>query len=974
MIHNFKIISTLFLLIISILLNLNFTSSTFISKKNEICTKSSYSIDSHFSSNISSSFNNDFFSSINNTFKKIDNSILQIILLNQTEESQKYHTNIFLLFSTIKYIMIILMVLSFFLIVHFELHFIFLINGNNEKQENESTKNPNNDNIFVNLSKISPFLYYKFLNMKDKEINNYYKEIEAKKYSQTKKIYKIIFLFLIFSMIIISFIINTINQVNHKKAKKNVYGTTCTLMKFLYEMKYGNRDYSDFIGLENAIEYIKEIKQKSTELNNIFDNLNQKYNTDALQKIEKWNLLINEINNKLSNTTSKEYFFENYPSNVDDISEEKNWKKKLYQAEIIYNYYPMNDENKVLYKIKNNFNSKISNVLSNINEFNNVFSSIKIAINNMLNNNSMEIYQKIIKKLDTIIFLYLNTIENKYIPNIHTPFLEKNITILASINNGFVLLIGVFLLLSVILIEHQYFHEWFFWKKTIMCVLYNIILILLLLSFIEIYLLLDIDEKRITVENIYKGLNYLFNKNNNIKSLSIKDTNLDINNDKNLFNYLNDIIENDGKINKILNIGELDTNNLNIISKKLKIIYNNNNLSSINDDLNNFIINIQNVVKKGLVYNTNFNIIDGNVFQGFDSPITYLSYINKMTSYDLRINKFGNKYPDFNCNEYWNISTMKFEHYVYKNKKDVIDCDGCVNRYTNSSPPLLLNFEEYTIDQILKRYENIKNYQNIYYYLEYYFNATENLRDPMKQITSLYNFTNDLGTLENEIFESLKKCLELIKEIISLYETIFVEGINKSLNMNFLKSDLYFLLNQMNITYLNNMKNIYINQFIISSLNIIICSTLIITYCIFSYKIPYYADRQNNEVSCVKKINVEQSNFFQQIGKKSVHKKKMNSFEEKLKNDIFVSIKNDDKKTDNNQINNEINGGFINSSIITNNIYNNIPNNKGNEKKNNEIIFNEKVDEDTSNIPIANTVIRNINKDRVMSRLNRLDK
>ena len=965
----YNIVSLLFLFIFSFLLNLKLASSSFISTKNEICTKSSYSIDYYFSSNISSSCSiNDFFNKINNSTNKIDDNILQIILLNESTGSKRHPSNIFLFFSIIKYMMVILIILSVFLIVHFELHFIFLINSNNEEEENENTEIQKNGKLFVNLSKISPFLYYKYLCIKEKEMTNFFKEIELKKYIQPKIVYKIIYLVSILSMLIITSIISMINILKNKKAKKNIYDTTCTIIKFLHEIKYGNRDFSNFIGLEKAIPYFIEIEQKSSELNNSFNQLNQKYNKDTLQQIENWNLLINEIDKKLNDKKSKEYFFENYPSSGYDVSDEKNWKKKLYQAEIIYSYYPMNDENKYLNKIKNNFISKISNVLSNINEFNDKFSTVKNTINNMLNTSSIETYLNLIKKLNTVIYLYLNAVENFYIPNIHSPFVSKNITLLISINYGLTFMICIFYIVSIILIEHKYFREWFFWKKIIMCFLYNTILVSLFLSFIETYTLLNIEEKITTVENIYKGLIYLFNKNNNIKRLKIKGTNLDINNNKNIFNYLNDILESDGKINKILNIGELDINNLNTISKTLKIIYNNNNLNSnVNDDLNIFIENIKKIIDKGLVFNTNFNIIDESGYQGFDSPIIYFSYINIMTKYSTRKSKFGKNFPQFNCNEYWNISKMNFEEFVYKNRSNVIDCDSCINNYTNNSPPLLLNFEEYTIDEILYRYKDLKNFKNDYYYLKYYFNAIEKLRQKeiMEQLKNLYNFNINLGKLQNNIFASLKESLELIQTIVSLYKVIFEEGINKSLNMNFLKSDLYFLLNKINNTYIINMKSIYKNHFIVNVLNIIICSILIIRYCLFSYKILYYDSRIKNEVIDIKIFNKEQYKSFGQKEYKTAHGQKKNSFEEKLNNDIFVAIKNDDKKMDNSQINIDMNGSYT-KNIITDNITNN-----NNLKKNNDFIFNEKENTNISNSPISNRVIRNISKNKIMNLLNK---
>ena len=140
---------------------------------------------------------------------------------------------------------------------------------------------------------------------------------------------------------------------------------------------------------------------------------------------------------------------------------------------------------------------------------------------------------------------------------------------------------------------------------------------------------------------------------------------------------------------------------------------------------------------------------------------------------------------------------------------------------------------------------------------------------------------------------------------------------------------------------------------------------MIVRYCLFSYKILYYDSRIKNEVIDIKIFNKEQYKSFGQKEYKTAHGQKKNSFEEKLNNDIFVAIKNDDKKMDNSQINIDMNGSYT-KNIITDNITNN-----NNLKKNNDFIFNEKENTNISNSPISNRVIRNISKDKIMNLLNK---
>ena len=891
------------LFILTLIKNINTSESFLFTKKNEICSKTSEYVDSFFSTPPSSS---PIYSLPNINYKNIDSNIFQIIFLNKNSETNKFIKNKFAWYIFAKYIIIFFIVISFIIIGHFELHFLFMMNKNDESEITE-----NDGGKFVNLIKITPFGYYKTFYNNKSDLNIFLENYKEKRFQRIKKINKIIFLLVILISLIVTLYNSTFNYVYHLKNLKKIYNSSCSIMKLFDELKYGNRISSEYIGVEQSLLYFRELKIKIKELQNNFNEINNSLNSKTKSKIEKWNNLLLNISNQLSDKDTKEYFFENYPSDPKNIKNNlKDSQKNLFQAEIIYNFYPFDDSKKISYLIKKNFDNLINNINQRMDYFENTLSTVKKTTDSVLNNNYMDFYQKFIEKLNKILYSYLNEIEETYIPKIHKTFVSRSINLFFSLDYLviFALIIGI--IICIIFIENKIFNRCLIMKKMSMCFLFNIIFLLLFLSLFEIYLFLSIKQKLVLFKEIYKGVIFLLDKTNNnylnnMDDLYIKDTDLkiELNNNyhQNIFYFINTIIEDNGKINTILKIPELNYNNLNDISSEIKNI---NKIKNQNEDLSNYIEKLEKILKSGLTYDMTFKDINGKGYlNGYESPLSYLSYVNCMTRSYVRTDMYKNKYPDFECDETWNISTTNYNKYVYMKRDYVIDCKNCKNHFSKKNPPLLLNFMEYSLDEIKQRYGELeKNASDVYYYLVYYFTACDNLRNDkiFEPFKKLYNLNLELETMHNEIILEINNNLDLLKKIISLYEIIYKEGFNIYLNCDFLRNDLFFTLNEIKTTFNNNLYEQYNKQLIINIINIFICSLLIITYCIVSYKIPYYDTRRKHEESSIRKIlNMDRSGFLMRTSNLPRPRKMDNEFFQKINNDICVVIANDEKKTNN---------------------------------------------------------------------------
>ena len=756
-------------------------------------------------------------------------------------------------FNLLKSIYVIILLFSFAIFINFNFHFICRLQVNDENEEDNTA-------TLIKFSKISSFSWVKYLVFNKEKRNEFYFNYLKNELPKTNKSFKIISLLVSFILLVLSIIFAIYNNYKFDYAEKTTYNISCALMKLLHEMKYGK---NNFIGLDKINEFFSEF----STLNENNKQNTKKFDQNLLEikiKINEWNTYINNLNEKLSNQNSKEFYIVSYPSEIKCKTENISIcsSHKLYQLKNIYDYYPSNEINKNLYQINNFMHSNIDNIYSIITEFNEINKNV-ISLNS---ENSEDIYSNILSNSNKLLDIYINKLSEKYLPDIHNYFLNDITSFLFNIDFAYATLLALCCLLFIPVISYSLNKKCMQNKLLLIILFYNSLFVLLILSICSCIKITEIKVKINFVEDISNAIYFLFdidnqdylNKNNkfliNNINLNIKDENQT---SKNIFYYLNYIINNDKEISELFEFNPSKINKAKIenIYNKLNYIIKDGDNNIMNNKIENenmkIFAKLLEIDKEGLAYNTYFKDITG---QGIESPSNYFTFINSITQSDKRLKNYIN--DDFDCDESWNISTSQKDNYM--NRKNVIDCDGCINHYFGEnvfSKTPLLNYMEYSLKDIMDRYSDLKNnFSDVYYELIYQFKALENFRsdDLKNQAEKLYDYNKYLINLENNIYDIFNQTAYLTKEIITTYQNLFTKysiyNNYSFLNCDFFKTDINFVLSETENTLVKNVNRFYNSHLLGNIIHFILFIVLIIFYSIVSYEIPLPKKNQKHKI------------------------------------------------------------------------------------------------------------------------------
>ena len=550
-------------------------------------------------------------------------------------------------------------------------------------------------------------------------------------------------------------------------------------------------------------------------------------------------------------------------------------KKSLFQTKLIYDYYPYTDNNKKLYEFNNSLYKNTEILLNKFKIFEHSFLDSENTLNFCFENTNLK---DGFSKIYTIINIYIQQLLEIDKENFFDKFIYSYLSYIYSFDFILLIFIGLNTLLVLLYVEYYCLKKHLFGRIIISIVFYNIIFMILCMSFFELSILKKINIHFSYIKEISKGIYYilndeiknyvnLFNEENNSHfkniSLVIQFKNTEMNN--NIINYIMYYINNEKKLKTLLNdkILNININQLKIINNTLnKLIDNKNNLTVLNSQINDFSEKILKLLNEGLKHTTYFvDLTSTGFFNSYlEYPLTYLSYANIITRKNTR-KEFG--YKDISCDETWNISTFDFVQANYKYRsRDFVLCENCIN--TCSNKKILLNFMEYTMDEIEQRYRFLKNdtYKDIYYELMYYFNATEKLRDKkiFEQLKDLYEMNENLKNIQKNIFNSIEKMEYTAKKIITIYGNILNKYEKEDIFFHyseFIKDDLYYLIGQIEINFSEKINNEYKKHLKINILCICTCISLIIIYILFAKEIKYYKT-DNDELSIGENSNLPQ--------------------------------------------------------------------------------------------------------------------
>ena len=187
------------------------------------------------------------------------------------------------------------------------------------------------------------------------------------------------------------------------------------------------------------------------------------------------------------------------------------------------------------------------------------------------------------------------------------------------------------------------------------------------------------------------------------------------------------------------------------------------------------------------------------------------------------------------CDELWNISTTSFGEYVYKQKEEAIK-NNHYYRKNDLNTPALLNYLEFTLDEILTRYNDLSNNkQEMYYGITNQFKSLEYFRKDdiiLSQLQKLKEYNEYLNKLESSIFDLLKQNVLLSKEITDSYISKFNKYSNDQNNLfsfldcDFIKKDLYFVLGEINTSFISSMEKFCKKHFRCKALKKIRCKAV----------------------------------------------------------------------------------------------------------------------------------------------------
>ena len=813
-----------------------------------------------------------------------DENIIKLILLSENAEIEYENAKITKL-KKYKIILLILLIFFSIIIIFFEIHFLCRIIYSKENRKI-------NGITFSNFIRINPFGLFKFICLDKKEYVKYFIE-----YKSQKKLYNkypiIIFSIIIFILMIGSIFLSIFNYLESNKISTSVDNMTCTLMKFFYEIKNKPIRKSSFIGFDNINSFFVNFSENSKIISTKLEALTNNSKKCKIQNTS-WISSVNEIQKKLSDQESMEFYFYGLPSDpnnmnfsnfslMGDISKAI---KHLFQLQVIYNYYPVDTKGKILYEVNQIFND-ISEPI--INEVEKLEKKLNSQDSNNKEDENNNVYQNVVSKFDKVLNLYIEKFQNVYLEEVNNNLKDD----LVDVNNLDLILILMLLLsvpLFMILIYNIYKQKCYSHNKTISIILMHFIFILFISSEYQLIIFESINKKIIYIQDIWRGIAFLFDPNNiNYLNENPIDTieNIDIlisenNKHNNLFYYLNYMVNNQGKLktNSEIKISPFNKEELSTMNKTFNDL--NNILDSYNSNnpnkyLYNYNLNISNMIKEGLKFDTGFQDISGTGFLGsnFENALTYLTYVNLRTRAYSRLDPTW-FFKDFDCDESWNISTsnyiiwfssinyISYRLYYYSNSDKYL-CDSCINHYSskNSSTPPLLNYLEFTLEQAIERYSYLNNTEYISEFngIVYYFTAVEFLRNSsfIEHLQKMYNFNMKLNGIQKASLDSLQKTVDSAKEIIKRFLNIFYsigeEGdISSGIYCNFLREDLNFILGEVKNGFLKKINHLNIFHIIINIANIILSIFMVIFYCIIVYNLPYFQIK-NNRTQKFKKPN-----------------------------------------------------------------------------------------------------------------------
>ena len=831
----------------------------------------------------------------------------------------------------IQIIVTIIVILLIIVTLDFEIHFFFRLFCRKNIFEPS----------FINFYKISPFYWILYFILNKEKANNFYSKFLNKHMNKKNKYILFTFIFIMFAVVIVIYIITLLNSKEYDNSSQVTINVFCTSLKVLNEIQNGKqilKNGSHLIGFKDINSFIYELMENKIIFKNYFNNYTEAYN-EVNNDYNEWENYLNGIQKNLSDKNSSKYFFYNYPSDPDFIkmfcnfTEPNKCKKSLYQTQFIYNYYPYDDDTKTLWKFNQNLQKNKDTILENFKIFEHFFIDPENLFNFYFEKYNVK---NGFSKIDSILNIAIQELLEIIKKNILNKFINSYLSDTYSFDFILLIFLGINTLLALMYIEYYCVKKYYFGRVIISVVFYNIIFFILCINFIEFDKLQKINITFSYIKEISKGIYYilngeiknygdLFNEKNNthFKNISLIMRFKDAEMNNNLFNYIIYYINNEDKLKNFLNdkILYLNKNQLKTINNTLNdIIDNKIDSTSLNYQISNFSKEILKFKNEGLKHSTNFVDFTSTGFLDsyLESPLTYLTYVNIRTRKTIR-KDFG--FNDILCDETWNISTSDFYECKYKYKpRDFVLCDNCINT-CSTDKKILLNFMEYTIDEIEQRYNNLKDGINndIYYELMYYFNATDKLRDKIifEQLESLYEINENLNKIQNNIFNSIKKMGYIAKQIIKIYENILNKYEKEDVIFNyneFIKDDLYYLIGQIEINFSQKISKEYKSHLNINIVCILTCFILIIFYILFAKEMKYYKKDIENEEDI---LSIEKNvNSPHHVIKNSIKIDQINVGERKqgnpgLMNIINTYIINDGKHT-------KINKNLINNNSLIN--------------------------------------------------------
>ena len=829
------------------------TSNTISKSKTEICTNSEEYINSFFSGK-EQDLSEEYQSFTPTKLYQVKNDfILNSFFLNE-DDIKTYQNQRFSKINLYKIILIAGLLLSIVIAFNFDFHFMCRLHENEESDDNYIGN-------FMNICKISSFTWVKYLMYNKEKMNEFYIHYKKNELPKTNITLKIFLLFISFILLICSIIITLYNNFKSESPTKATFNISCALNKFLYEIKNGKNNYT---GLDIINEFFSEFEY----INEKNEQTIQKFNDNFItieNLISEWDNYINNLINSLSDSKSGKFYITSYSSgeicNNENIETCESIK---YQLEIIYYYYQSNDGKINLYQIKEFMHKNIEKIYTIVKQYNDINKNIL----NLISKNNENIYYNILSKSSQLLDIYIDKFNEIYLPDIHNYFIYNILPFLFNIDFAFAVLLGFCCLLFIPVISYSFNKKCMKNKLSIVILFYNGLFVLLILSILNCIKIITVKTRSIYVEDISSVIYFLFDADNldylneiddytiNNDDFNIKDENQD---SKNIFYYLNYIVNNKKNITELFEIDltKINRKKINTLYNQLENVFRDNTQNIIkkkitNTDLENITNELLKILNNGLAIDTEFTTLTG---QEKITPNNYFENINKRTQANKRAK---NSIIDFDCDESWSISTTQQDGYTYINKKEIIDCEGCTNRYfnKNNSKKYLLNYPEYKLDEIIERYSDLKNknFSEIYYQIINQFKSLEKFRDDnfQTQINNLCGYNKELIDLQNSIFENLNKSVYLSNEIITSYENLFIKySIDDNysfLNWNFIKNDINFILYVAENSFLKAVNKFYFIHLLGNISHILLSIILSIFYSIVSYDIPLPKKRPKQKV------------------------------------------------------------------------------------------------------------------------------